>query len=553
MTSSAQMLVASVNDPARPLAGFCPSLWGKRFSTFTTDEELKDKYSKEIELLKEEVSTMLVAAPGTKPEEQLKLINTIERLGLSYHFRNQIEHQLEIMFQADDDDENYDLFTEALRFRIFRQHGYRISCNVFNKFKDDSTGKFSEALASDPLGMLSLYDATFLRGHGEDVLEEALAFTTCHLKSMVSTSSSFVAKQITRALSQSLHRGVLRLEARYYISVYEEDLMRNEKLLRFAKLDFNLLMMIHKLELCELTRWYDELDLTTKLPYVRHRIVENHLWGVSIFFEPCYSRGRIIHAKMVTLLVISDDTYDAYGTFEELGLYTNAIEGFDISYMDQLPDYMKICYKTLLDTIEEYNEEMLQQGRLYNITYLKEAFKVMARVYYTEAKWLNRKFVAPFEEYLANATVSTGLYMCCFATFMGLSSEDATVEACSWAKGFPTIINSLNLVGRLQNDIVNYEEEKQRNHVATSIYCYMKEHGGTKEEAVAELERRIENAWKDANESLMKPTPVSTEVLMRPLNMMRMIDVTYKYADGYTHPDFLKKHVEAMFIDTMPV
>lgn len=103
--------------------------------------------------------------------------------------------------------------------------------------------------------MLSLYEATFLRGHGEDVLEEALTFTTCHLKNILSTSSTFVAKQIAHALSQPLHRGIPRLETRYYISVYEEDPMKNERLLRFAKLDFNLLMMIHKQELCQLTRY----------------------------------------------------------------------------------------------------------------------------------------------------------------------------------------------------------------------------------------------------------------------------------------------------------
>lgn len=102
--------------------------------------------------------------------------------------------------------------------------------------------------------MMSLYEASFVRGHGEHVLDEALAFTTCHLQDLVSTSSSFIAKQITHSFSQSLHRGVPRVEARYYISVYEEDPMRNDKLLRFAKLDFNLLMMIHRQELCELTR-----------------------------------------------------------------------------------------------------------------------------------------------------------------------------------------------------------------------------------------------------------------------------------------------------------
>lgn len=81
----------------------------------------------------------------------------------------------------------------------------------------------------------------------------------------------------------------------------------------------------------------------------------------------------------------------------------------------------------------------------------------------------------------------------------------------------------------------------------------MKEHGVTVEEACSEIVRRIENAWKDANESLLKPTPVSMEVLMRPLNMMRMVHVTYKHEDGYTHPHNIKEDVAAMLIDPVPI
>lgn len=70
---------------------------------------------------------------------------------------------------------------------------------------------------------------------------------------------------------------------------------------------------------------------------------------------------------------------------------------------------------------------------------------------------MNQKHVAPFEEYLANATVSTGCHMLCFAMFMGISGEDATTEACNWARGFPKIVNSLGFVGRIHNDLTDYE------------------------------------------------------------------------------------------------
>ncbi|XP_074351634.1 vetispiradiene synthase 3-like [Apium graveolens] len=316
-------------------------------------------------------------------------------------------------------------------------------------------------------------------------------------------------------------------------SFYGEDPMKNEKLLRGAKLDFNLLMMIHKEELCQLTRWLEELDLATKLPYVRKRMFENYFWAVSIFFEPCYSLGRIFFTKMVEILAITDGTYDTPMQFVP-------------SYMDQLPDYVQICYKILLDTFKEFSDEMSKHGRLY-------IFKMTVRAYYLEAKWLNQDYVAPFEEYLANGAVSTGCNMLCFATFMGINTEDATVEACDWVKSPSKIVQALALNGRLYNDLRNYEDEKNREHVATSVRCYMKEHGVTVEEACSEIVRRIENAWKDANESLLKPTPVSMEVLRRPLNMIRMVHVTYKHEDGYTHPHNIKEDVAAMLIDPVPI
>ena len=39
-----------------------------------------------------------------------------------------------------------------------------------------------EDLSNEAEGLLSLYEAAHLRVHGEDILEEALAFTTCHLE-----------------------------------------------------------------------------------------------------------------------------------------------------------------------------------------------------------------------------------------------------------------------------------------------------------------------------------------------------------------------------------
>lgn len=127
-----------------------------------------------------------------------------------------------------------------------------MKADIFNKYKDEN-GEFYANLASDVQGMLSLYEATFLSIPGEDILDDAQAFTTKHLRSLVTHLSPPLALQVERALCISLWNGVERVHARQYISVYEDDNSRIETLLEFAKLDFNIVQLFHKFELLQLS------------------------------------------------------------------------------------------------------------------------------------------------------------------------------------------------------------------------------------------------------------------------------------------------------------
>ena len=48
--------------------------------------------------------------------------------------------------------------------------------------------------------MLGLYEVAHLRVHGEDILDEALAFTTTHLKSLVEHLEYPLAVKVNKAL-----------------------------------------------------------------------------------------------------------------------------------------------------------------------------------------------------------------------------------------------------------------------------------------------------------------------------------------------------------------
>ncbi|GMQ02956.1 hypothetical protein CsSME_00048958 [Camellia sinensis var. sinensis] len=289
------------------------------------------------------------------------------------------------------------------------------------------------------------------------------------------------------ALKQSIHRGFPRLEAKHFISFYEKDASRNETLLRLAKLDFNQLQLSHREELCHISRWWKELDLISKVPYARDRAAKCFFWSTCAYYEPQHSVGRAVLTKIMLLLSVTDDTYDAYGTYDELKLYTNAVQRWDVSPMDELPDYMKALYRALLNVYDEVERDLAKQGRAYGVHHSKEAFKEIVRSYEIEAEWFKEGYVASFEEYMKNALVTSTGRLHTTSCFMGLEADVATTEAFEWILTKPKMVAASGAIGRLVDDVMSHDEEQERGHVATGLDCYMKQHGVSKQEAIVDL------------------------------------------------------------------
>ncbi|KAJ4724505.1 Casbene synthase [Melia azedarach] len=453
----------------RPLANFRPTIWKDTFNSMSSLNS-EPKYDRLFEGMKSQVKEMLsTASSSDDPVEEVILIDSLCRLGVSYHFENEIEERLHHIFEAHPElaaENDYDLYTVALIFRIFRQHGFKMSCGVFNKFKDND-GEFKKSLIGDVRGLLSLYEATHLRMHSEDILEEALAFTTAHLKALVTKSSPHLAKHIADALEQPLHKGVPRLEAHKYISFYEQEKCRNEILLIFAKLDFNRVQFLHQQEL-------------------------NHL-------------TRLMNTKILVLLTLIDDTFDAYGTFEELQYFTDAVQRWDNNAVVQLPTYMQILYTALLNLFDKLEDELSKQGRSWRVSYVKDTVKEMVRAYLVEAKWFHEGFVPEFDEHISIALRTAGCFALPASSFLGMG-DIADIEAFEWLQSNPKIARAAFLSGRLMADIVAHEFEQKRGHVASCMECYMKQYGLSRMDAMEELKRMSTNAWKDLNEESLERT-----------------------------------------------
>ncbi|KAL5549586.1 hypothetical protein UlMin_004817 [Ulmus minor] len=504
---------------------------------------------------------MVFVAAHDDPQNQLKLIDAVQRLGLSYHFENEIEqalhdqYSLYVAYKNDHGDHEEDLNHVALRFRLLRQHGYYISCDMLEKFKDDS-GNFKDSLVSNIQAMLRLYEATHLRLNGEDILDEALAFTSTHLKSILTklNNNDPLSAQITCALKRPLRKCLDRLQARDYMSIFEDEATHNKALLELAKLDFNLVQSMHREELSEISRWWKELDFARKLPFtIRDRIVELYFWIMGVYFEPKFSRGRRILSKIIALASLLDDIYDSFGTFEELEVFTKAMDRWDVNCKDELPEYMQLCYQTIINVYKKFEEEELAEEEKYRLHYAKESLKIASKAYFDEAKWLNQGYFPTMEEYLEVALVSTCYPMLTLSSFVGMG-DVITKDVFEWIFNNPKILRASTVICRYMDDIVSHKFEQERTHIPSGIECYQKQYGGTEEEVYDEFNKKIENGWKDINQEFLRPTPMPMPILNRVLNFSRVMDFLYKDSDGFTHVGKVVKDViTAVLIDQVPL
>ncbi|PIN04515.1 5-epiaristolochene synthase [Handroanthus impetiginosus] len=117
-----------------------------------------------------------------------------------------------------------------------------------------------------------------------------------------------------------------------------------------------------------------------------------------------------------------DDTYDSYGTIDELEIFTRVIERWDIKEMDELPNFMKICYKALLDLFDKHEEELRQHERSFAVHYAKATMKEPARSYNIEAKWLITGYMPPFADYRANGFITSTYHVLATISFFGMNS-----------------------------------------------------------------------------------------------------------------------------------
>ncbi|CAD6333108.1 unnamed protein product [Miscanthus lutarioriparius] len=475
---------SSKAEELRKATTFHPSLWGDFFLTYQPPTAPQQAYMKErAEVLREDVRKVL--KDSTELPETLNLILTLQRLGLDYHYENEIDKLLHHIYISDYNDKDLNLV--SLRFYLLRKNGYDVSSDVFLNFKTEE-GSFAYA---DTRSLLSLYNAAYLRRHGEKVLDEAICFTRRCLQ------------------------GILVLP--------EHHLQR---------------------------RWWKEFLAKSKMTFVRDRIVEMYFWMNGACYDPPYSRSRIILTKITGLITIIDDMFDTYGTTEECTKFAEALGRWDESAIHLLPEYIKGFYLFLLETFLSF-EDVLGPEKSYRVLYLKQAMERLVQTYCKEIKWRDEDYVPTMSEHLQVSAESIGSIALTCAAYVGMG-DIITKETFKWLLSYPQFLTSFGTFVRLSNDVISTKREQTKDHSASTVHCYMKKHGTTMNDACEKIKELTEDSWKDMLEQGLALKELPKVVPRIVFDFSRTTDNMYKDLDALTSSEALKEMIQLLFVEPIP-
>ncbi|KAG9156492.1 hypothetical protein Leryth_025157 [Lithospermum erythrorhizon] len=473
----------------------------------------------------------------------LELISNISKLGLFNHFESEVREALDEIAQSISSLKNKgfsqsnDLYTTSLLFNLLRQHGYKVTQDIFLGFVDNK-GKFcSSSSSSYSVKVIrELFETSNLGLEDEEILKEARLFSSQYLSH----------DERNHSLDLPLHWRFDWYTVRRHLNVYECDQYQNannSSLLKLAKLNFNFVQSVHQQDLKEVTlRWWANLGVSKKLSFARDRMVESFLLATGVAPDPHLGRLRKWLAKVIQLILIVDDVYDIYGSLEELEKFTIAIERWNIKDAQDLPDCMKTCFHILDDTTKEISSEIDKEDSWGWMTtyYLQKAFVDFCKALLIEARWYGKGQTPSLQEYLSNGWVSSSGPLLAVHIIFGVSNGKEQIiqlmESCK------DILYHVSLMIRLCNDEGTSAAELARGDAPSSILCYMREENVSEEVARKYIRELMMDAWMNINKHLNTLSPGEEQLVKYLVNIARIGHFMYQHGDGFGVQDRETKH-----------
>ncbi|TXG47436.1 hypothetical protein EZV62_026730 [Acer yangbiense] len=468
----------------------------RRSADYKPNEE-EDK-NRQAEKLKEEVKLMF----GKSMEllAKLEFIDILMKLGLSILFEKEIMEALDTIaasIKINNHTLEEDLYATALCFRLLRLHGHEIS-------------------------------------QGENILEEAKGFSNGILRGAYSTLDGELAAKVAHIVELPTHWRLDWFQVKWHLKLYERNKGINSTttiLCELAKLNFNMVQATHQNELKEVSRWWKNLGLVGKLNFARDRVVESFMTGLGLVSDPKQSSYRKWFAKAIALVIVIDDIYDVYGSLEELQHFTDAVDRWDSNEIQHLPEYMKIFFQALHDTINEIaNEIQHEKGWNQVLPYLKNVWVDHTKALLMEAKWYKEGYIPSLQEYLSIGWITSGCLVLGVISFFSIMNE-VSDDMEHFLETNQQIMHDPCTIVRLWNDLSTSKAEIERGDAPSAIQCYMREANVSEEMARNHITDLISKTLTKVNGLVLAPSAASMKPFVNVLANYPRVACCF-YQDG---------------------
>ncbi|KAI3719553.1 hypothetical protein L6452_20455 [Arctium lappa] len=504
------------------------------------------------------------AVPTVYPHDlyvRLHMVDTLERLGITRHFRVEIQNILDETYRywvQKDEQIFVDAVTCALAFRVLRTNGYQVSSDPLTEItKGGDYMNSVEEPFKDIYAALEMYHASQIMNQEElSFEEENLRSIDLLLKQKMSTSSipsnwlnNSIHKQVDIALKFPFNASLERMSTRRNIERYNVEDARilkttycssnisNEDYLRLAVEDFNACQSVYREELKSLERWVVENRLD-KLKFARQKTAYCYFSAASTLSSPELSDARISWAKNAILVGVVDDFFDVGGSMDELVNLIQSVEKWNVNVDDDCcSEEVQIIFLALKGAMYWIGERALKwQAR--NITsHLIEIWLDMLKSMLREAIWTRDDRVPTINEYMENGYVSLALGPIVLPVlyFVGPRLSEDIVRSSE----YHDLFKLMSTQGRLLNDIQGFKRELKAgklNAVTLHTKC-----GLVEEKVIEEIKILINDQRRELMRLVLqtKGSVVPKACKDTFWNMSNVLNLFYATDDGFTGNDIL--------------
>ncbi|XP_047309488.1 (3S,6E)-nerolidol synthase 1-like [Impatiens glandulifera] len=453
-------------------------------------------------LIKETKQVLYKMTSEDQRDQSLVMIDALQRLGIDYHFHDEIQSILS----------NHDAFKE---------------------FKNNKDGSFKKELIVDIKGLMGLYEASQLNMGWEDsVLDEAEEFSSRFLKSwMPNLYDHREVRLVENTLKYPYHKSLARFMANDFLKDFNGFKGSWENIVtELARLDSDMIQTLHQKEVVQVSKWWNDKGLARELNFARDQPAKWYLWSMAAITDPKFSEERVELTKAISFIYLIDDIFDVYGSLDQLTLFAKAIERWDFRMVEQLPECMKICFRALDEVTNEFSKKVMNQRGFNPVHIIRKSWSSLCNAFLIESRWFASGNLPNAEDYLKNGIISSGMPLTLLHMFFLLETNiNSTMAANDMLNDSPLIFSSISTILRLSDDLGCNKDENQDGEDGSYVDCIMKDQKGCSEEMVRNrVMMMISDEWKRINRECLIYSQHFSPIFMKScVNFARMIDNYY--------------------------